>query len=118
MTTEGHQEHPLSVYLWIWVLLFVLSTLSYLVDYIGFESYLRWSLIIVFMLAKAGLIIAIFMHMIWERLALIYAILGPPLLLSFFIGFMAIEGDYTLLTRLNFFGETDFVAQHYVEEEH
>ena len=85
MASEGHQEHPLSIYLWIWVLLFVISTLSYLVDYIGFEGYLRWSLIIVFMLAKAGLIIAIFMHMIWERLALIYAILAPPLLLSFFL---------------------------------
>ncbi len=118
MATEGHQEHPLSIYLWIWVLLFVLSTLSYLVDIVGFEGYLRWSLIIVFMLAKAGLIIAIFMHMIWERLALIYAILAPPLLLSFFIGFMAIEGDYTLLTRLDFFGETDFVAQHHSEEVH
>ena len=53
MASEGHQEHPLSIYLWIWVLLFVISTLSYLVDYIGFEGYLRWSLIIVFMLANA-----------------------------------------------------------------
>ena len=25
---------------------------------------------------------------------------------------MAVEGDYTLLTRLDFFGETDFVAEH------
>ena len=118
MATEGHQEHPLSVYLWIWGLLFVLSIFSYLVDYVGFEGYLRWSLIIAFMLAKAGLIIAIFMHMIWERLAFICAILGPPLLLSFFIGFMAIEGDTTLMTRLDFFGETDFVAQHYTETVH
>ena len=63
MTAEGHQEHPLSIYLWIWLLLFVLSTLSYLVDYMGFEGYLRWSLILIFMFAKAGFIIAIFMHM-------------------------------------------------------
>jgi|TARA_B100001750_G_C15189534_1_gene438151 cytochrome c oxidase subunit IV len=112
MATEGQQEHPLSIYLWIWVLLFVLSLFSYMVDYIGFEGYLRWSLILIFMFAKAGFIIAIFMHMAWERVALIYAILGPPLLLLVLIGLMAVEGDYTLLTRLDFFGETDFVAEH------
>jgi hypothetical protein len=35
----------------------------------------------VFMLMKAGLIVAVFMHMLWERLAMVYAILLPPLLL-------------------------------------
>ena len=39
-----------------------------------------WFLIITFMLLKAGLIVAVFMHMLWERLALVYAILVPPLL--------------------------------------
>jgi len=119
MAAEGHQEHPLSIYLWIWVLLFVLSTLSYLVDYVGFEGYLRWSLILIFMFAKAGFIIAIFMHMAWERIALIYAILGPPVVLLVLIGLMAVEGDYVTMTRLDFFGETDFVAEpHVVEEAH
>ena len=117
MAAEGHQEHPLSVYLWIWALLFVLSTFSYLVDYIGFEGYTRWSLILIFMFAKAGFIIAIFMHMAWERLALIYAILGPPVVLLVLIGLMAVEGDYVFLTRTDFFGETDFVAEHPVAEE-
>ncbi len=103
MAAEGHQEHSLSIYLWVWLLLFVLSTLSYLVDYLGFESYLRWSLILIFMLAKAGFIIAIFMHMAWERLALAYAILCPPLCLLVLIGLMAIEAEYTFFTRLLFF---------------
>ena len=100
---EG-QQHPLAIYFWIWGLLFVLSTLSYMVDYIGFEGYLRWGLIITFMLLKAGFIVAIFMHMMWERMALICAIIGPPMLLLVLIGLMAVEGDYTVLTRLNFFG--------------
>ena len=30
-----------------------------------------------------GFIIAIFMHMTWERSALIWAIIGPPVLLLF-----------------------------------
>ena len=115
MAAEGHQQHPLGIYLWVWALLFVLSAFSYMVDYLGFEGYLRWSLIITFMLAKAGFIVAIFMHMAWERIALICAILGPPVLLLVMVGFMAVEGDYTLLTRLDFFGETDFVATHAAE---
>ena len=105
MAAEGHQEHSLSIYLWVWLLLFVLSTLSYLVDYLGFESYLRWSLILIFMLAKAGFIIAIFMHMAWERLALAYAILCPPLCLLVLISLMAIEAEYTFFTRLLFFSQ-------------
>jgi cytochrome c oxidase subunit IV len=67
------------------------------------ESYLRWTLIIVFMLLKAGLIVAVFMHMMWERLAFVYAILLPPLLILTFIGIGALEADYTFLTRSIFF---------------
>ena len=99
---EGQQQHPLGIYFKIWGLLFVLSGLSYMVDYLNFQSYLRWSLIIIFMLLKAGLIIAVFMHMMWERLALIYAILLPPLVLLVFIGLMAVEAEYTFWTRLIF----------------
>ena len=103
MNASGGQQHPVSMYLKIWGLLFVLSTLSYLVDYFQFHGYLRWSLIIVFMLLKAGLIVAIFMHMAWERMALVYAILVPPLCLLVLVGLMASEADYTLATRLSFF---------------
>ena len=97
------EVHPIGIYLKIWFLLFVLSTLSYMVDYFGFESYTRWTLILVFMLLKAGFIIAIFMHMAWERLALAYAILAPPSVLLVLIGLMSIEADYTFFTRLLFF---------------
>ncbi len=100
---EEHQQHPISVYLWIWGLLFVISTLSYLVDYFQLQGYLRWSLIIVFMLLKAGLIVGIFMHLAWERLALTYAILLPTGVLLFLIGLMAIEADYTFFIRGVFF---------------
>ena len=93
------QQHPLGIYFRIWVLLFVLSALSYAVDYYQFQGYLRWSLIIIFMLLKAGFITAIFMHMWWERMALAAAILLPPLCLLVLIGIMAIEGDFTFAMR-------------------
>lgn len=100
---EG-QQHPIGIYLKIWVLLFVLSTLSYMVDYINLQGYLRWTLIIIFMLLKAGLIVAVFMHMMWERLALIYAVLLPPLCLLVLIALMFVEGDTTMLSRIIYFG--------------
>ena len=99
------QQHPISLYLKIWGLLFVLSTLSYLVDYFHFHGYLRWSLIITFMLLKAGLIVSIFMHLAWERLALVYAILMPPLCLLVLVGLMATEADYVFLSRVISFGQ-------------
>ena len=101
---EG-QQHPIKLYLVIWGWLFVLSTCSYLVDYFGIEGFLRWFLILLFMIIKAGLIVAIFMHMAWERLALMYAILVPPLCLGTLVLLMAIESDYTFWTRIIFFGK-------------
>jgi len=99
MSAQEGTQHPISTYLWIWLLLFVLSTFSYLVDYFHLQGLLRWTLIIVFMLLKAGFIVAIFMHMKWERLALKLAILVPPLCLLVLILLMAIEGNYTFLMR-------------------
>src|ERR1700742_2282085 len=101
--TEG-QKHPIKLYLVVWGWLFVLSTGSYLVDYFGLQGYLRWSLILLFMILKAGLIVAIFMHMAWERLALSYAILLPPVLVLVFVAIMVFESDYTHLLRVIFFG--------------
>lgn len=100
------QQHPIGIYLKIWFLLFVLSTCSYLVDYFQLEGYLRWALIIIFMLLKAGLIVAIFMHMMWERLALIYAILLPPIALLMLVLIMNYEAEYVLLSRFISFGDS------------
>ena len=103
----GHasgQRHPIGVYLKVWAYLFVLSTLSYLVDYFDVEGVARWLLIITFMLLKAGLIVAIFMHMAWERMALVYAILVPTLALGTLIFLMWIEAGYTFWTRILFLG--------------
>jgi cytochrome c oxidase subunit 4 len=97
------QQHPLGIYFKIWALLFVLSVASYLVDYFHLQGFLRWFLIVTLMLLKAGLIVAVFMHMLWERLALVYAIVVPPLLLLVLLGIGALEADYTFLTRGLFF---------------
>ncbi len=103
-TPQQHQQHPIGMYLKIWALLFVLSALSYMVDYFQFQGLLRWTLLVVFMLAKAGLIVAVFMHMAWERLSLITAILLPPLAILVLVGLMAVEAGYTHGARVLFVG--------------
>ena len=103
-THTEHQQHPIKLYLVVWGLLFVLSLFSYLVDYLHVQGYLRWTLILLFMVLKAGLIVAIFMHMAWERLALVYAVLLPPILVLVFVAMMVSEANYTLFTRLASFG--------------
>ena len=105
MAQEEGVQHPLSIYFFIWGLLFVFSFFSYMVDYMDFQGGLRWFLILLFMFLKAGFIVAIFMHMAWERLALKFAILLPPIALMVLVYLMAYEADYTFLTRIVFFGE-------------
>ena len=84
-----------------------------MVDYLQFEGWIRWWLIIIFMLLKAGLIVAVFMHMIWERFALVYAVIVPPLLLIVFVGIGVLEADYTFYLREIFYSPNNFVVKHH-----
>ena len=95
--------HKIGIYLWIWGLLFVLSFFSYMVDWFHFQRLLRWTLIVTFMLLKAGLIMAFFMHLFWERYALVNVLLWPMTAIACFVGLMVAEGKYTVFTRLVYF---------------
>ena len=99
MAAAEGQQHPLKIYWIMWGALFVLSGFSYATDFMD-DGGLRTFLILLFMWLKAAFIVAIFMHMRWERMALISAILVPPLCLAILVFLMAVEGDYTFLTRL------------------
>jgi cytochrome c oxidase subunit IV len=98
---EG-QHHPIKLYLVVWGWLFVLSTFSYLVDYFGVQGPMRYTLILTFMILKAGLIVAVFMHLAWERLALVYAMLVPIGAVLVFVWIMVEESGYVLFTRMSF----------------
>lgn len=102
---RGEQHQPIGTYLAVWGLLFLLSTLSYLLDYFKVEPLgLRRFLITAFALLKAGLIVAYFMHLRFERVGLVYAILLPPLLLLALVAILLPEGQYVATVRHLFFG--------------
>ena len=88
---EQATTHKLGIYLWIWGLLFVLSFFSYMVDWLQFQGLLRWTLILIFMFLKAGLIMAFFMHLFWERYTLVNVLLWPMTAIATFVGMQAFE---------------------------
>jgi len=94
------QQHPISMYLKVWLLLFVLSACSYLVDYFQFQGMIRWVLILLFMFLKAGLIIMVFMHLAWERMAVKLLLFLPPIAILIFILLMSSEAYYVFLNRI------------------
>ena len=111
---EGN-NHPIGIYLWVWGALFVVSALSYWVDWYGFQGAVRWTLILFFMFVKAGAIVWVFMHMKSERLSLFSAIMVPTVFIAVFIFIMALEADYTEIVRLNFFSDWQnfFTVEHH-----
>ena len=100
---EQATTHKLGIYLWIWGLLFVLSFFSYMVDWLQFQGLLRWTLILIFMFLKAGLIMAFFMHLFWERYTLVNVLLWPMTAIATFVGLMVAESKYTVFTRFFYF---------------
>jgi cytochrome c oxidase subunit IV len=93
-----HQQHPIGTYVKVWILLFVLSFFSYLVDFFHLQGMLRWSLILLLMALKAGFIVAVFMHMKWERLIVL-----PPLAILVLVGMMSAESHYVNTNRVEHF---------------
>jgi len=109
MADDG-QQHPLKIYWIMWVALFVLSAISYWTDFWP-DGPWRTGAILTLMMAKAGGIVWIFMHMGWERLSLKIAILGPPVALLVLIWLMSYEGFYVEDSRLEHYGESTFEPQ-------
>ncbi|MFS8570015.1 MAG: cytochrome C oxidase subunit IV family protein [Thermaerobacter sp.] len=101
-----HQAHlPVGVYLRVWFMLFILSAVSYFVDYFQVEPLpLRWVLIVLLALIKAALIMNYFMHLGSERLSLVYTILLPPVLILALAAIVIAEGSYTSMIRALFGG--------------
>ena len=104
---EQTSTQKIGIYLWIWLLLFVLSFFSYMVDWYQFQGMLRWSLILFFMFLKAGLIMAFFMHLFWERYALVNVLLWPMTAIACFVVLMVAEGKYVFALPGSSGGVTD-----------
>jgi cytochrome c oxidase subunit IV len=99
---EG-QQHPIKLYLVIWGWLFVLSTCSYLVDYFGIEGFLRWFLILLFMIGEGRDDCRCLHAHALGTAGPDVCNSGPPGAVLLFVAIMAFESNYTNFTRLAFF---------------
>ena len=104
---KATESTSLAHYYYVWILLFVLSAFSYLVDFFQVHGALRWTLVLTFMILKAGFIVSVFMHLGLERFALKTLVLLPPGAILVLIAFMAWEGDYTTDSRVQNFTESN-----------
>jgi cytochrome c oxidase subunit IV len=58
------------------------------------------------------------MHVMWERMALITLILGPPTVLLVLIGMMTSESDYMFDTRVDHLGQPEAAQRIHVSDVH
>ena len=100
------RQHSGRLFFFVWAWLFVLSACSWLVAYFDISGGPRETLLLVFMIAKAVLIVAVFMRFAWERMALVFAILAPLLALVGFISALNFEASYTRFERDHYLGGT------------
>lgn len=98
-TTGTHPHPPTRVYLVVWGWLFVLSAIAYFIDIWHVSQPFKAILLIAVALMKAGLIVAYFMHLRFERLNLIYAILAPLILLVAMVAGFLPDGVSVFLHR-------------------
>lgn len=102
---QQQADHQIGVYLRSWVMLFVLSAVSYFIDYFQVQPLpLRWTLIVLLAAIKAAMILTVFMHLRWERLSLVYTILLPPVLVFALLAILMAEGNYVFGVRAIFGG--------------
>jgi cytochrome c oxidase subunit IV len=102
---DEDRQHSGRLFFIVWAWLFALSAFSWLVAYFQISGFPRWSLLLVFMVAKAVLIVAVFMRLAWERLALVVAIAAPLLVLVAFMSALTFEASYIHAERTQYLGD-------------
>jgi len=99
MSNEHAQQPDIGIYFKVWGLLFVLAGTSYCIAYFGVGQPLKAILLLALALGQAGLIVAVLMHLVWERVIVAYLMFVPPMLLASFLAICFTDGSYTNRTR-------------------
>ena len=66
----------------------------------GMKGIVSALMILAFMFLKAGLIIMVFMHLAWERMAVKLLLFLPPIAILIFIVLMSSEAYYVFISRI------------------
>jgi len=79
---QGHSEGTTKLYLTVWVILLLLSAVEVFLGYERLPLHLMLSLLMGLSLIKAGMIIAYFMHLRFERASLVWTLLPMWLIVT------------------------------------
>lgn len=79
---QGHAEGSTKLYLTVWITLLALSGVEVFLGYERLPLHLMLSLLMGLSLIKAGMIIAYFMHLRFERVSLIWTLLPMWLIVT------------------------------------
>ena len=69
-SSEGHQVGSAKLFVTVWVVLAVVTAIEVYLGYVQLQPTLMLSLLIALSLFKAGLIVAYFMHLKYERFSM------------------------------------------------
>ncbi len=97
MTTPEHTSHSTKSYIKIWIWLLLITLAGFIISPLPLPGWMHTLLIVVVALMKAGLIVAFFMHLKFERIGLIYSILLPLILLLALAIALLYEGTTSFL---------------------
>lgn len=95
-TLQNHHAQAFRTYVWIWVILIILTGLTVGVAYLDFGA-LSTLISIAIASAKAVLVLLFFMHLKTEGKPVKYTFIASTVILAIFI--MGVYGDITFLLR-------------------
>lgn len=81
MASEARPHPKTKTYLVVWLWLFIITVVEVVIAFLPLPKPIMALFFIVLALLKAGLIASFFMHLLYERITLIYSILLPLILL-------------------------------------
>lgn len=99
---EAHLHPKPKTYLWVWFWLFIITLVEITIAFMPIPKLLMAQFFIILALMKAGLIAGFFMHLIYERINLIYSILLPLILLAALVAAILPDAWSILLSRAGY----------------
>jgi cytochrome c oxidase subunit IV len=97
MTDTAHQSHSKKTYIKVWMWLLFITLAGFIISPLQLPGAVHTFLIVMVALMKAGLIVAFFMHLKFEKIGLIYSILLPLILLIALVVALLYEGTTSFL---------------------
>lgn len=97
-SAQGHAEPRTTLFLWVWCWLLALTAIEVYLGYRQFEVKLMLTMLMSISVIKAGLIIAYFMHLRFEKIRLVMTLI-PALVIVICLFSVFFPDSFRLMTH-------------------